>query len=330
MEGSGNKAGARRQNSKNRRKECKEQSAFVRIKEDDAPRCSRSLDSLTCGGTSATDRDNCSGNRRAQKNQRHGRHQQRRPSVQSEAAAGEHEQDRSNVRGSRRGKNPNNKNNGRKGQRRLRRSASSTAAERDDDKSTPAKSRQPVRRTSSEGPRPRSMVTLREGHEIRRTGSYKRDADGGRSGSRSTLASGDCGVAQWNNGASNRMPAGTGGRLLKTTSLTELFAVEVGLAPAAGLTHKESRRRRIVFAVVLVALALLTASVLLVAITLFLSPTVDEVRKYGLHCLCENFGEAGPLLVPLPRLVFQMGCSWKQLLGYVAVRRTAARHAVCF
>ncbi|KAL3211336.1 hypothetical protein MRX96_036475 [Rhipicephalus microplus] len=98
-------------------------------------------------------------------------------------------------------------------------------------------------------------------------------------GSRSTLASGDCGSAQWNNGASNRTPAGTGGRLLKTTSLTELFAVEVGLVPAAGLSHKESRRRRIVFAVVLVALALLTASVLLVAITLFLSPAVDEVLR---------------------------------------------------
>lgn len=123
------------------------------------------------------------------------------------------------------------------------------------------------------------MVVLRDGHEIRRVGSSKRDADGGKAASRSTLASADCGSVQWNNGASNKTPAGTDGRLLKTTSLTELFAVEVGLAPAAGLTHKESRRRRIVFAVVLVALALLTASVLLVAITLFLSPTVDEVLR---------------------------------------------------
>ncbi|XP_075749268.1 uncharacterized protein LOC119172822 [Rhipicephalus microplus] len=278
MEGGGNKNGARRRNSKNHRKECKEPSAFARIREDDAPRCSRSLDSLTCSGPSAKDRDNCGGNHRTHKNQRHGKHQQRRPSVQSEAAAGEHDQDRSNARGSRRGKSPNNKNGGRKG-RRLRRSASSTAAERDSDKSTPIKNRQPVRRTSSEGPRPRSMVTLRDGPEIRRVGSVKRDPDSVKLGSRSTLASGDCGSAQWNNGASNRAPAGTGGRLLKTTSLTELFAVEVGLVPAAGLSHKESRRRRIVFAVVLVALALLTASVLLVAITLFLSPAVDEVLR---------------------------------------------------
>lgn len=279
MESSGTKAGARRQNSKNRRKEYKEHSTFARIREDDAPRCSRSLDSLTCGDSGPADRSNCAGNRRAHKNQRQGKSAQRRPSVQSEAVAGEHEQDRSNARGSRRGKNPNNKNNGRKGQRRLRRSASSTAAERDSGKDTTTKNRQPVRRTSSEGPRPRSMVVLREGHEIRRVGSSKRDPDGSKAGSISTLASGDCGSAQWNNGASSRTAAGAGGRLLKTTSLTELFAVEVGLAPASGVTHKESRRRRIVFAVVLVALALLTASVLLVAITLFLSPTVDEVLR---------------------------------------------------
>ncbi|XP_050034214.1 uncharacterized protein [Dermacentor andersoni] len=281
MESSGTKAGARRQNSKNRRKEYKEHSTFARIREDETPRCSRSLDSLTCGDGGPAGRSNCAGNRRAPKNQRQGRpssSSQRRPSGQSEVVAGEHEQERSNARGSRRGKNPNNKNNGRKG-RRLRRSASSAAADRDDGKDTTAKNRQPVRRTSSEGPRPRSMVVLREGHEIRRVGSSKRDADGSKAGSMSTLASGDCGSAQWNHGGSSRTAAGTGARLLKTTSLTELFAVEVGLAPAAGVTHKESRRRRIVFAVVLVALALLTASVLLVAITLFLSPTVDEVLR---------------------------------------------------
>ncbi|KAL3211335.1 hypothetical protein MRX96_036474 [Rhipicephalus microplus] len=115
MEGGGNKTGARRRNSKNHRKECKEPSAFARIREDDAPRCSRSLDSLTCSGPSAKDRDNCGGNHRTHKNQRHGKHQQRRPSVQSEVAAGERDQDRSNARGSRKGKSPNNKNGGPQG-----------------------------------------------------------------------------------------------------------------------------------------------------------------------------------------------------------------------
>ncbi|XP_077483837.1 uncharacterized protein LOC144093944 isoform X1 [Amblyomma americanum] len=280
-----NSPAPKRQNSKNRRKEFKEHATVGRLKEDAAPCTSRSLDSLACSAGSPGDRGTNApgrgGSQRARKGHRQGKasSSQRRSSMQCDVAADD--QERPHRRGSKRGGGGNGKNNGRKGQRRLRRSASVVA---DGDKDPSTKTRKPVRRTSSEGPRPRSMVVLRDGREVHRTGS-KRDAETNRTDSRSTLtACGDYGGANLNNNSGAGRAAGSGGRddrprLLQTTSLTELFAAEVGLAPAPGLTHKESRRRRIVFAVVLVALALLTASVLLVAITLFLSPAVDEVLR---------------------------------------------------
>lgn len=273
-----NSPAPKRQNSKNRRKEFKEHPTVGRLKGDASPCPSRSLDSLACRANSPGDRSNNGTGRRARKGHRQGRapSSQRRSSIQCDVAGDD--QDRPHRRGSKRG-GGNVHNNGRKVQRRLRRSAS-VAADGDGDKDPWPKTRKPVRRSSSEGPR--SMVVLRDGREFQPS---KRDAEANRTDSRSTLtACADYGGANTNNNGGSSRAAGGGGRddrprLLQTTSLTELFAVEVGLAPTPGLTHKESRRRRIVFAVVLVALALLTASVLLVAITLFLSPTVDEVLR---------------------------------------------------
>ncbi|XP_076336082.1 uncharacterized protein LOC143239123 [Tachypleus tridentatus] len=59
----------------------------------------------------------------------------------------------------------------------------------------------------------------------------------------------------------------------------ESVAVEIGLAEAAGVSPKETRRRQIVFAVVLISLGILTASVLLVAITLLIRPATENVVR---------------------------------------------------
>lgn len=265
-------SGGQHHNSKNRRKECKEWSALTRLKTDDTVGSSGSLDSLAAGrGSSPGSHDGSGRNRRTQKTHRQGRTSHRRSSVQSEVFTDD--QAKPHAPGNRRGSNSNS----RRVQRRLRRSASA-AADRENAKSSSTKGRQPVRRTSSEGPRPRSLVVLRNGQEVRR-GSSKRETGPHKTGSGSTLASADYGGAQCNNNLGRANGFGGSCRIVQTTSMTELFAVEVGLAPAPSVTHKESRRRRIVFAVVLVALALLTASVLLVAITLFLSPSVDEVLR---------------------------------------------------
>ncbi|XP_076342613.1 uncharacterized protein LOC143242895 [Tachypleus tridentatus] len=58
------------------------------------------------------------------------------------------------------------------------------------------------------------------------------------------------------------------------SSLSDTVAVD--LEPAE---TKETRRKQVVFAVVLISLAILTASVLLVTITLLLSPGVDNVIR---------------------------------------------------
>ncbi|XP_013786277.1 uncharacterized protein LOC106470278 [Limulus polyphemus] len=61
--------------------------------------------------------------------------------------------------------------------------------------------------------------------------------------------------------------------------INETVAVEIGLAEAKGVSPKETRRRQIVFAVVLISLGILTASVLLVAITLLITPATDNVVR---------------------------------------------------
>lgn len=63
-------------------------------------------------------------------------------------------------------------------------------------------------------------------------------------------------------------------------SLSEIVAVELGLKDIPGLTPKEARRRRVVLTVMLVFTILLVLSVVLVAVTLLLSPAVDEVCKF--------------------------------------------------
>ncbi|KAG8193310.1 hypothetical protein JTE90_003795 [Oedothorax gibbosus] len=60
-------------------------------------------------------------------------------------------------------------------------------------------------------------------------------------------------------------------------SLSEIVAVEMGLKDIPGLTIKEARRRRVVLTVMLVFSILLVLSVALVAVTLLLSPAVDEL-----------------------------------------------------
>ncbi|GBN86659.1 hypothetical protein AVEN_145837-1 [Araneus ventricosus] len=67
--------------------------------------------------------------------------------------------------------------------------------------------------------------------------------------------------------------------LSSNVSLSEIVAVEFGLKEIPGLTPKEARRRRVVCTVMLVSVILLVLCVLLVAVTLFLSPAVDEVCK---------------------------------------------------
>ncbi|XP_023226406.1 uncharacterized protein LOC111627082 [Centruroides sculpturatus] len=61
-------------------------------------------------------------------------------------------------------------------------------------------------------------------------------------------------------------------------SVAELVAQELGLKEIPGKGAKEARRRRAVWAITLTSVALLTASVLLVAITLLLSPAVDALQ----------------------------------------------------
>lgn len=143
---------------------------------------------------------------------------------------------------------------GKKGHRRVNRSASAVS-------SSEGQGGRPLRRASSEGPRPREQNGSRRSRRHRNRGGASTPVQ--KSGSRSTVAS----DAEWD---------AKGGQ----TSLTELCAVEMRLSDnTVDVGPKESRRRRVVFAVVLVALALLTASVLLVAITLFMSPSVDEVVR---------------------------------------------------
>lgn len=62
-------------------------------------------------------------------------------------------------------------------------------------------------------------------------------------------------------------------------SVAELVAQELGLKEVPGKGAKEARRRRAVWAITLTSVALLTASVLLVAITLLLSPAVDALLR---------------------------------------------------
>lgn len=240
----------RRQGPKSRRKGRKENPNLARLK-NEVILNSRSLDNLTCP----------SSEQKLNKQPRQAKHASphRRSSVQSDVL--HHPQNR----GSRKNKNNNNNNNnnGRRGQRRLKRSASVV------DRDAEVSPRRPVRRTSSEGPRPRNFKLQNASESGSPPGGKsprpKRDVAASSAGSRSTVASAD---PEWNDAKNTQ-----------ASSLTELFAVEVGLAPVMDPSVKESRRRRIVFAVVLIALALLTASILLVAITLFLSPTVDEVCK---------------------------------------------------
>ncbi|GFX21922.1 uncharacterized protein TNCV_2311991 [Trichonephila clavipes] len=67
--------------------------------------------------------------------------------------------------------------------------------------------------------------------------------------------------------------------LSSNVSISEIVAVELGYKEIPGLTPKEARRRRVVCTVMLVSIILLVLSVVLVALTLFLSPAVDEVCK---------------------------------------------------
>ncbi|CAN8014048.1 unnamed protein product [Ixodes persulcatus] len=243
--------GAGRQNTKSRRKERKEEANMARLKKEVVSN-SRSLDNLS---DPPPDRN---------RGRRHGKPGggQRRCSVQSDVLTQAPHQ----KQGNRKTNNVNNSNNnGRRGKKHLKRSAS--AADREP---KAVNGRQPVRRTSSEGPRPRNF-DVRDNPDSGAAARCpkvhtKRDtAKENNTGSRSTVTSAE---PEWSGAKSKNM-----------SSLTELFAVEVGLSPVSDVSVKESRRRRIVFAVVLVALALLTASVLLVAITLFLSPAVDEVLR---------------------------------------------------
>lgn len=243
--------GAGRQNTKSRRKERKEEANMARLKKEVVSN-SRSLDNLS---NPPPDRN---------RGRRHGKPGggQRRCSVQSDVLTQAPHQ----KQGNRKTNNVNNSNNnGRRGKKHLKRSAS--AADREP---KAVNGRQPVRRTSSEGPRPRNF-DVRDNPDSGAAARCpkvhtKRDtAKENNTGSRSTVTSAE--------------PEWSGAKSKNTSSLTELFAVEVGLSPVSDVSVKESRRRRIVFAVVLVALALLTASVLLVAITLFLSPAVDEVLR---------------------------------------------------
>ncbi|GIY90930.1 uncharacterized protein CDAR_491361 [Caerostris darwini] len=72
--------------------------------------------------------------------------------------------------------------------------------------------------------------------------------------------------------------------LSSNVSLSEIVAVEFGLKEIPGLTVKEARRRRVVWTVMLVSIILLVLSVVLVAVTLLLSPAVDEVCKLQQFC----------------------------------------------
>ncbi|CAN7937946.1 unnamed protein product [Ixodes hexagonus] len=239
--------GTDRQNSKSRRKDRKEGTNLTPLK-NEVVLDSRSLENLT---NPPPDRNR--GRRRGK-----AAGGQRRCSVQSDVL----DQEAHQKEGNRKANNGNN--NGRRGKKHLKRSASAA-----DHEPKGANKRQPVRRTSSEGPRPRNLnprndLDMDEGARCLKARA-KRDAVKDKTGSMSTVASAE---PEWNS-AKNK----------DASSLTELFAVEVGLSPASDVSVKESRRRKIVFAVVLVALALLTASVLLVAITLFLSPSVDEVLR---------------------------------------------------
>lgn len=241
------------QNSKSRRKERKEVANLARLKNEIVLN-SRSLDNLT---NPAPDRS---------RGRRQGKSAggQRRCSVQSDVLHQSPRQKQGN-RKANNGNNNNNHGNGRRGKKHVKRSAS--AADREAKEATRIEAT--VRRTSSEGPRPRDL-SLRDdvdsvvGARCPKARA-KRDTAKDKTGSMSTVASAE---PEWNV-AKNK----------DASSLTELVAVEVGLSPVSNVSLKESRRRRIVFAVVLVALALLTASVLLVAITLFLSPAVDEVLR---------------------------------------------------
>ncbi|GFU10356.1 uncharacterized protein NPIL_385181 [Nephila pilipes] len=69
--------------------------------------------------------------------------------------------------------------------------------------------------------------------------------------------------------------------LSSNVSISEIVAVELGFKEIPGLTPKEARRRRVVCTVMLVSVILLVLSVVLVALTLFLSPAVDEVWFVG-------------------------------------------------
>ncbi|XP_071041344.1 uncharacterized protein [Parasteatoda tepidariorum] len=72
--------------------------------------------------------------------------------------------------------------------------------------------------------------------------------------------------------------------LSSNVSIPDIVAVEFGLKDIPGLTPKEARRRRVVCTVMAVSITILVLSIILVAVTLFLSPAVDEIRKCNHLC----------------------------------------------
>lgn len=76
--------------------------------------------------------------------------------------------------------------------------------------------------------------------------------------------------------------------LSTNVSISEIVAVEMGLKDIPGLTAKEARRRRVVCTVAVVAVTIAIVCVLLVAVTLFLSPEIDAVCKFHFY-ICYLF-----------------------------------------
>lgn len=118
-------------------------------------------------------------------------------------------------------------------------------------------------------------------------------------------------------------------RTLSTNvSISEIVAVEMGIKDIPGLTPKEARRKRMVCTVVTISAAILAVCVLLVAVTLLLSPEIDALCKLLFLIFETNFTLLSCIFFPSFFISLTRYHIKRLTLGFVALNYSIRQYII--